>query len=195
MENFSKESFKLLSEQGWGEKKALVYPQLKIKLKKKRSRKILAVVLKKFQYLCAVRLSLTVLGKVLSQASGFCLLLTAQKSAFPAPSGEAVNRGLCGCVTHGVCGEIPAAGAALQNLCPQLLQRCLAAGKCWAPSAGASKIRGSLTSLWWRERFLANDVCLDFHFSFSIKRVVQLSISPCCAMWMHHVGHAACHEC
>lgn len=71
---FSKEGFKLFSEHSLGEKKALVYPQLK---EKENPRKILAVVVpKKLQYLCAVRRGLVVMGKVFSQASVICLLLT-----------------------------------------------------------------------------------------------------------------------
>lgn len=69
--------------------------------------------LKKFQHLCAVRLDLIVLGKVLSQASGFCVLLMPQKSAFPFQAARLWMARLCECVTHSMCGELPAAGAAL----------------------------------------------------------------------------------
>lgn len=87
---FSKEGFKLFSEYSFGKKKALVYPQLKEK--EKTNKKNSVVVPKKLQYLCAVRPGLTVMGKVFSQASGICLLLTPRKSTFPLPSCEPLKK-------------------------------------------------------------------------------------------------------
>lgn len=155
--------------------------------------------LKKFQYLCAVRPGLIVLGKVLSQAAD------ATKIHLPrAKSRGSESRGcVWGCVTHGVCGELPAAGTALprarstaQPVPPSSCTGCLAAGKCWAPSAGASKIHGSMINVApacvGEKDFLANAVCLDFFFF--PKQVVQwvpLAVAvPCrCVIWDIQVCH------
>lgn len=98
--------------------------------------------LKKFQCLCAVRLGLIVLGEGSEPSIRVLLVADATKIHLP----HAKPRGCVGVLPTACAGSflqqelLCHEHSALQKLCPE----CLSAGKCWAPSVGASKINGSL---------------------------------------------------
>lgn len=156
-----------------GGKKAFAYPQLKIKLKKKRQKNSCS---------CAEEIPVSLCCETGPDSfgedfePGIRVLLVADATKMHLPHAKSRGSEL-----RAVCVRYPqhVQGASHSRNCsawstqhcktsaPQLVWGCLAAGKRWAPSVGASKIHGSLISVVSAcvgERLLTSAVCLDFGF-------------------------------